>query len=47
MSVSHQKSSQDELSDLCHDVSRTSRQQNNVIEDDELSYDDDDDDGDG
>ena len=47
MSVSHEKSSQDEFLDLCRDGSRTSRQRNNVIEDDGDSYDDDDGDGDG
>ena len=47
MSISHKKSFLDEFSYLCRDVSKTSRQGNNVIEDDGYSYDDDDGDGDG
>ena len=47
MSVSHEKSSLDDFSDMRRDVLRTSRQGNNAIEDDGDSYDDDDDDGDG
>ena len=47
LSFSHEKSSLDEFSDMRRDVSRTSRQGNNVIEDDGESYDDDDGDGDG
>ena len=45
MSVSHEKSSLDEFSYLCRDVSKTKR--NNVIDDDGDSYDDDDGDSDG
>ena len=47
MSVSLEKSSLDEFSYLCRDVSKTSRQRNNVTEDPGDSYDDDDGDGDG
>ena len=47
LSVCHEKSYQDEFLDMCRDVSRTSRQGNNAIEDDGDSYDDDDGDGDG